>query len=274
MGGGMGQGSGGEYNDGRGTQRLGIDGRSSGEGPVGLDKPGELPAEPPDRYLSNALDENPPEPPDSDDESFIRFETNSKHDYERLSLKEQPIEVELQTIHVSIDEDEKTPEWLEFEQEHADDFEQMQILQSFQMQADPPKTGHNYWLYDPQVTRLTAAWDQPVRDVKMMQPITIEVKLNGVPCYVLVDTGRNTNSFRPITARIVNADRIDLKEQVQLQLGTKRSRTKINYGTRVNVHVGPINESVYFDIVDIDHYDAILGMPFLTKYSAVVNLGK
>ncbi|KAI1782239.1 hypothetical protein LXA43DRAFT_906385 [Ganoderma leucocontextum] len=219
-------------------------------------------------------DENPPEPPDSDDESFIRFETNSEHDYERPSLEERPIEAELQTIHVSIDEDEKTPEWLDFEQEHADDFERMQILQSFQMQADPPKTGRNYWLYDPRVTRLTAAQDQPVRDVKMMQPITIEVKLNGVPCYVLVDTGCNTNSFGPITARIVNADRIDLKEQVQLQLGTKGSRTKINYGTRVNVNVGPINESVYFDIVDIDRYDAILGMPFLTKHNAVVNLGK
>ncbi|KAI1785037.1 hypothetical protein LXA43DRAFT_1100731 [Ganoderma leucocontextum] len=119
-------------------------------------------------------DENPPEPLDSDNESFIRFETNSEHDYERPSLEERPIEVELQMIHVSIDEDEKTPEWLDFEQEHADDFKQMQILQSFQMQADLLKMGHNYWLYDPRITRLTAAQDQPVRDVKMMQPITIE----------------------------------------------------------------------------------------------------
>ena len=150
----------------------------------------------------------------------------------------------------------------------------MKMLQSFQLQTDAPKTSRNYWLYDPRVTRLTEDKDQPVRDIKAMQPITIEVKLNGVPCYVLIDTGCNTNSFGPITARIVKADRIDLKEQVQLQLGTKGSRTKINHGTRVNVEVGPVKESVYFDIVDIDRYDAILGMPFLTKHKAHLDLGR
>ena len=106
-----------------------------------------------------------------------------------------------------------------------------------------------------------------------MQPITIEVKLNGVPCYVLVDTGCNTNSFGPLTARIVKVDHIDLKNQVQLQLGTKGSRTKINHSTQVNVKVGPINELVYFDIVDIDRYNAILGMPFLTKHKVKLDLG-
>ena len=106
-----------------------------------------------------------------------------------------------------------------------------------------------------------------------MQPITIEVKLNGVPCYVLVDTGCNTNSFGPMTACIVKADCIDLKEQVQLQLGMRGSKTKINHGMRVNIKVGPINESVYFDIVDINRYDVILGMPFLTKHQVIVDLG-
>ena len=219
-------------------------------------------------------DEGDHEPPDSEDESLNVFKIQSDTEYERPSLEEPPMEAELCTIHVGIDEDEKTPEWLAFEEEHAEDFERMKILQSFQLQTDPPKNSRNYWLYDPRVTRLNDDKDQPVRDIKAMQPITIEVEINGVQCYVLVDTGCNTNSFGPITARIVKADRIDLKEQVQLQLGTRGSRTKINHGTKVNLKVGPINESVYFDIVDIDRYDAILGMPFLTKHKAIVDLGR
>ena len=222
------------------------------------------------------MEEGGGEPPDSDDESLNAFKMQSDTEYERPSLEEPPIEAELHTIHVGIDdsdEDEKDENWLAFEKEHAAELEQMKILQSFQLQTDAPKTAHNYWLYDPRVTWLTEDKDQPVRDIKTMQPITIEVKLNGVPCYMLVDTGCNTNSFGPLTARIVKADRIDLKNQVQLQLGTKGSCTKINHGTRVNVKVGPINELVYFDIVDINRYDAILGMPFLTKHKVKLDLG-
>ena len=116
--------------------------------------------------------------------------------------------------------------------------------------------------------------NQPDCKIHLMQPITIEVKLNGVICYVLVDTGCNTNSLSPVTARIVNADKIELDEQVNLQLGTKGSRTKINYGTRVNLKVGPVNERTYFDMVDIDRYDAILGTPFLTEHKVAMDFGQ
>ena len=181
-------------------------------------------------------------------------------------------------IHIDIDDDdeeeeEKTPEWIAFEGKHAEDFEHIKMLQSFQMQTDPLKSSCNYWMYDLQVTQLTDDKDQPVQNIKMMQPITIEVELNGVPCFILVDMGCNTNSFRPMTARIVKADRIDLKKQVQLQLGMQGSKMKINHGMRVNVKVGPINKSVYFDIINIDQYDTILGMPFLTKHQAIIDLG-
>lgn len=222
------------------------------------------------------MEEGGGEPPDSEEESLNAFEIQSDTEYERPTEEEPPTEAELRTLRIDTDEsdnDEKDEDWLAFEWEHAEELEQMKILQSFQLQTDAPRNARNYWLYDPHVTRLMEDKDQPNRDIKMMQPITIEVELNGIPCYVLVDTGCNTNSFGPLTARIVKADRIDLKNQVQLQLGTKGSRTRINHGTRVNVKVGPVNESVYFDIVDIDRYDAILGMPFLTKHKVKMDMG-
>ena len=51
-----------------------------------------------------------------------------------------------------------------------------------------------------------------------------------------------------------------------LLLAVTSSRSKNNYGTRVPVEFGPINTKVYFDITNIEAYDAILGIPFLWEY--------
>ena len=35
--------------------------------------------------------------------------------------------------------------------------------------------------------------------------------------------------------------------------------------------VGPVDENYYFDVVDIDRYDLILGTPFFTKHNVKLN---
>ena len=70
---------------------------------------------------------------------------------------------------------------------------------------------------------------------------------------------------------IALADRIDLEEQMGLQLGAKGSRTRINHGAKVDLRVGPVRESYYFDVVDIDRYDLILGTPFFSRHKVVLN---
>ena len=71
----------------------------------------------------------------------------------------------------------------------------------------------------------------------------------------------------PVVAYIAQSDCINLTEQMGLQLGTKNSRTKITHGTRARLKVGQVDEQHYFDVVDIDRYDVILGTPFFRRHN-------
>ena len=50
------------------------------------------------------------------------------------------------------------------------------------------------------------------------------------------------------------------------------SRSKISYGTRVPIQLGPVSETTYFDIVNLDRYDCVLGTPFMTQHGIVLDM--
>ncbi|KAI9057449.1 hypothetical protein FKP32DRAFT_1549691, partial [Trametes sanguinea] len=101
-----------------------------------------------------------------------------------------------------------------------------------------------------------------------------EIPINGIKALVLFDSGCTTDSVTPEFAYICKASRIDLKEPVGLQLGTKGSRTRINFGAQASLELGPVHELHYFDVVDIDKYDAILGTVFCHQHNVVLDFGK
>ncbi|KAH9843753.1 uncharacterized protein C8Q71DRAFT_673413, partial [Rhodofomes roseus] len=103
------------------------------------------------------------------------------------------------------------------------------------------------------------------------RPLCAEVDVNGVKAYTLFDTGCTTDTISPELAYLAKADRVDLKEQINLQLGTKGSRTTINYGALPHIHVGPVNNVNYMDVVDIDRYDMVLGTTFCSKHNVVLD---
>ena len=45
----------------------------------------------------------------------------------------------------------------------------------------------------------------------------------------------------------------------------------INYGTHVTIKIGCKVVEEYFDIMNVEHYDAILGTPFLRKMGIVLD---
>ena len=45
----------------------------------------------------------------------------------------------------------------------------------------------------------------------------------------------------------------------------------IHYGTHVTIKVGHKVVEEYFDIANVEHYDAILGTPFLRKMGIVLD---
>ena len=56
-----------------------------------------------------------------------------------------------------------------------------------------------------------------------------------------------------------------LEHPVRLQLACVGSKSMINYGVNSSIVFGNKHVEEYFDMANIDHYDVILGMPFLQQ---------
>ncbi|KAI0039518.1 hypothetical protein FA95DRAFT_1504058 [Auriscalpium vulgare] len=92
------------------------------------------------------------------------------------------------------------------------------------------------------------------------------VTVNGTKAYTLFDSGSTTLSITPDFAKVNRIPLVGLKRPVTLQLGCVGSRTKINFGAKINLVFGPVSEKTYADVVNIDRYDMIIGTPFLRAH--------
>lgn len=127
------------------------------------------------------------------------------------------------------------------------------------------------WLYDAKVRKIEDPAAQPRRAHEAQRTLCAEIPINGIKALVLFDSGCTTDSITPEFAYLCQASRIDLQEPVGLQLGTKGSRTKINFGAQAEIALGAVRNVHYFDVVDIDKYDAILGTVFCRTYGIVLD---
>ncbi|KAF7329543.1 Retrovirus-related Pol polyprotein from transposon 412 [Mycena kentingensis (nom. inval.)] len=114
--------------------------------------------------------------------------------------------------------------------------------------------------------------DRPVKKAGANKCLTAFVRINGMDAFALFDTGCTTEAVSPDFARVSGIKVFPLKTQVPLQLGTVGSRSKINHGMKARVCYGQIESEEYFDIVNLDRYDAIIGIPYMRKHGLVLDL--
>ena len=62
-----------------------------------------------------------------------------------------------------------------------------------------------------------------------------------------------------------------LEKPIALQLACIGSQSMINYRTHVTIKLGPKVVEEYFNIANVEHYDAILGTPFLRRMGIVLD---
>ena len=62
-----------------------------------------------------------------------------------------------------------------------------------------------------------------------------------------------------------------LEQPIALQLACIGSQSMINYRTHVTIKIGHKVDEEYFDLTNIEHYNAILGTPFLRKMGIVLD---
>jgi len=87
----------------------------------------------------------------------------------------------------------------------------------------------------------------------------------------MIDTGSTGNFLSPAFAMVTHVATFPLEQQLTLQLGCVGSRSKITHGARTQLSIGAFSACVYFDVVNIDRYNCILGIPFLRQNATVVD---
>ncbi|KAJ7099887.1 hypothetical protein B0H15DRAFT_944277 [Mycena belliarum] len=115
--------------------------------------------------------------------------------------------------------------------------------------------------------------DPPSRNIRDIACLTAELNIGGSKAYMLFDSGSNTDSLTPEFARASQCKTFKLDEQVTLQLGCVGSRSRINFGARAPIDFGGIKGHSYFDLVNLDRYDGIIGTPFMIKHKLVLDFG-
>jgi hypothetical protein len=86
--------------------------------------------------------------------------------------------------------------------------------------------------------------------------------VQGLQAKALIDPGSTTDMVSSDFARVARLEPIELETPIPLQLALSGSRSKINFGARPKISLGPIKEEQYLDITALDGYDVILGTPF------------
>lgn len=95
--------------------------------------------------------------------------------------------------------------------------------------------------------------------------LTTWVSINGLKAYVLWDSGSTSTAISPAFASLSKISCFELSKPVKLQLGTVGSRSMINYGVNAPVDL-PGCTTAYFDVVNIDSYDAVIGASFMRTH--------
>ena len=62
-----------------------------------------------------------------------------------------------------------------------------------------------------------------------------------------------------------------LEKPIALQLACISSQSMINYGTHATIKIGHKVVEEHFNIANVEHYDVILGTPFLRKMGIVLD---
>ena len=70
----------------------------------------------------------------------------------------------------------------------------------------------------------------------------------------------------------LNVSREELESPMVLQLAVQGSRSKVNTRAKVKIEYQSISEDRYFDIININSYDLILGTPFLHQHQICIGL--
>ena len=103
------------------------------------------------------------------------------------------------------------------------------------------------------------------------QPISVFWEIGGTKAHCLIDSGCKGIMLSPNFIRVAKIGTFPLDKPIGIQLAVTGSKSVINYGANVTIKYERKESKEYFDIINIDYYDVILGTPFLRKHKVIIN---
>ena len=104
--------------------------------------------------------------------------------------------------------------------------------------------------------------------------VIVETLINGHKALTMLDTGSTSNFVSLAFATVHRIHTFPLEQQLTLQLGCIGSRSRITHGAHAQMWIGAFDAQLYFDVANIDHYNCILGIPFLRQNATIVDFGR
>lgn len=101
--------------------------------------------------------------------------------------------------------------------------------------------------------------------------MTVSVNIRGIDALVLLDTGSTINAISLDFVTVSGLKAFPLSTPFALQLGCSGSRSKVNFRVETMFNIGADSHPIYFDVANVDHYDVILGIPFMDEVGMVLN---
>ncbi|TFK17425.1 hypothetical protein FA15DRAFT_605092, partial [Coprinopsis marcescibilis] len=104
------------------------------------------------------------------------------------------------------------------------------------------------------------------------RPVAVEALIEGHKVQVLVDSGSLGDLMSATLTEQLKVKHIELATPININLVVQGSRTKVNFGTSPRFQYQGIDETRYFDIINLSNYDVILGTPFLYQHQVLFGL--
>ena len=113
-----------------------------------------------------------------------------------------------------------------------------------------------------------------MRDFKrtIPKPIVVVAHVNGQPVRALIDTGSLADFVLLTLVEQLKLTRVMLEKPLTIQLAVQGSRSKVNFSVSVHFQYQGTDYKRYFDVINLQNYDMILGTPFLYQHRVLVGL--
>ena len=208
---------------------------------------------------------------DDSEEIAENIEGNLKEDTKSSASKEGDIPPEEEgNLNESSGEDEELYLWDELEYKvnyihfisNKNTGKQVQIASAVVNKLEEPVYDHR--------TRIKER-SRPLWKRNDYQPISIFWEIGGTKAHCLIDSGCNGIMLSPNFIRAAKIEPFPLDKPIKIQLAVTGSKSVINYGMNTTIKYEGRELKEYFEIINIDYYDAILGTPFLRKHEVIIN---